>query len=536
MTDLPEFETLALSALGLWTGAEPQPKALAATVQNLRKRAGEAGALGDRPELFARAMKRLMGEGVKALRPSDNLILASRLSSSSPELDGKALVQREDLLPALLQHWRGCMHLGFLAPLMWHSAFLAYFLADDVAVRTELRAFLLATLDKLDSGPTAPLWLDVVTRHRHVLDDEPASEYAAEWLAGKSEGLEELVDQARIPEGSWFWEELVQDLVVGAANEPDAEFVALLPKLLGLLPRFPGASDLILAGAVNRYALTEVPVLHSQLLELLLARWGSPQLEASDTAYRWANASPAAVLMVSHWLAEEDLRDFFAIIRSSQRALNQVDERRLNYWLRFTKRMNTTRLVLGRAYANSPNPDIRKFVEKRKDRISWLRDTAKENLAILMRMGDHWAVEFAQSNYACYVYAASSIPFSLVKSGFYASQLKDQQSAVARLIHKGQWEEQFDEALWGLGIRPNSVEIGGGSKPPGPVGGQAPSLEPKLIPKLAGELSRLQTATVDNRSKGGSYWIELAGVPSAVLVAGMKQAGYRYAKGRGFYR
>lgn len=461
MTNLPKFEALALSALGLWAGTEPQPKVLAGSVQKLRKRSAEAGALGDRPELFARAIKRLRGEGVQALRPSDDLVLASRLSSTTPELDGKALVQREDLLPPLLQHWRGCMRQGFLAPLLWHSAFLAYFLAEDEVVRAELRGFLTATLDKLDSGPTAPLWLEVVTRHRHVLDDDPATQYATEWLGGEFENLDELVDHARLPQRSWFWTELVQDILVEATNEPDAGFVALMPRLLDLFPRFPGSADLILAGVVNRYALTEAPVLHSQLLELLLSRWGSPQLEASDTAHRWAHASHEAVLMVSQWLAEEDLRDFFAIIQSSQRSLNLVDERRLNYWLRFTKRMSMTRLVLGRAYADSPNPAIRKFVEKRKDRISWLKDTAKENLAILMKMGDHWAVEFAQSNYACYVYAGSSIPFSLVRSGFYASQLKDQDSAVARLIHKGTWEEKFDEALWEIGIRPNSVEMGG---------------------------------------------------------------------------
>src|SRR5690606_35474037 len=98
--DLPKFETLALAALGLWAGAEPQPKALVASVQSLRRRAGEAGALGDRPELFARAVRRLVGEGVQSLRPSDNLILASRLSSTSVALDGKALVERQDLVPA----------------------------------------------------------------------------------------------------------------------------------------------------------------------------------------------------------------------------------------------------------------------------------------------------------------------------------------------------------------------------------------------------------------------------------------------------
>lgn len=537
MKDLPKFETLALAALGLWAGAEPQPKALVASVQSLRRRAGEAGALGDRPELFARAVRRLVGEGVQSLRPSDNLILASRLSSTSLALDGKALVERQDLLPALLQHWRGCMHQGFLAPLLWHSAFLAYFLAEDVAVRAELRGFLKATLGKLDSGPTAPLWLEVVTRHRHVLDDEPATEYATEWLDGQSEGLEELVDHARIPEGSWFWTELVQDILVGAANEPDEAFVDLMPRLFGLIPRFPASADTILGGVVNRYALTEAPALHAQLLDMLLSRWGSPQLEASDTAFLWSHASQKAVLMVSQWLAEEDLRDFFGIIQSSKRTLSQLDQRRLEYWLRFTKRMSATRLVLGRAYENSPNADIRKFIAKRKDRISWLRDTGRENLAILMRMGDYYAVEFAQSGNACYIYRAQDLPFTFRDKWFVAAELRDQDKACARIVHNGTWEYKVDEVLWKFGIRPNSVESAEiKNEPSGGVAPQPEDLQPKLIPKLERELSRLKKRTVDNRPKGGSYWIELKNTPSPALVDGMKQTGYRYAKGRGFYR
>lgn len=539
MTGLPKFETLALGALELWAGAEPQPEALAAMVHKLRKRAGEAGVLGDRPELFARAVRRLLSGGVQSLQAGDNLVLAARLSSSSPELGDEALVRREDLLPSLLQHWRGCMHHGFLAPLLWNSAFLAYFLADEQAARAGLRAFLNETLDKLEPGPTAPLWLEVVTRHRKVLEDEPAADYAAEWLAGESESLEELVDHARIPEGSWFWSELVQDILIGAADESDGEFVGLMPRLLELPKRFPASVDRILAGVVNRYALTETPVLHSQLLELLLSRWGSPQLEASDTAFRWSHASENAVLMVSQWLAEEDLRDFFAIIQSSRRTLSQLDQRRLNYWLRFTKRMSATRLVLGRGYEDSTNPDIRKFVAKRKARISWLRDTARENLAILMRMGNYYAVEFAQSGNACYIYHEQDLPFTFRDKFFVAADLRDQDKARARIIHNGTWELKFDEALWEIGIRPNSVESGNASQPAPrsrDVRSDHEDLDPKLVPKLERELLRLEKRTVDNRLKGGSYWIELKGVPSPALVAGMKIGGYRYAKGRGFYR
>lgn len=539
MTRLPEFETLALGALELWAGAEPEPKVLAATVQKLRRHTGGADLWGDRPGLFARAVRRLLSEGAGSLRASDNLVLAARLSTSSPELDDKALVQREDLLRPLLQHWRGCMHHGFLAPLLWNSAFLAYFLADEQITRAELQAFLNATLDKLESGPTAPLWLEVVTRHRKVLGDEPAADYAAEWLVHESETLEELVEHARIPERSWFWSDLVEDILVRAADESDAEFIRLMPRLLELSKRFPASVDRILAGVVNRYALTETPILHSELLDLLLSRWGSPQLEASDTAFRWSHASENAVLMVSQWLAEEDLRDFFAIIQSSRRTLSQLDQRRLNYWLRFTKRMSATRLVLGRGYEDSTNPDIRKFVAKRKARISWLRDTARENLAILMRMGDYYAVEFAQSGNACYVYHAQDLPFTFRDSFFAAADLRDQGKACARIIHNGTWELKFDETLWGLGIRPNSVAGGNESQPALRRPNVRPDhedLDPKLVPKLERELSRLEKRTVDNRPKGGSYWIELKGVPSPALVAGMKMAGYRYARGRGFYR
>lgn len=540
MTTLPRFDALLQRSLARWSNGGPQPVELRATVAKLRDRAGRMLELGGRPQLFQRAVRRLLEQGHDSLRPSDDLVLASRLTSSSPVLSGSAVADQQALLRPLLRRWQSRMGQSMISPLLWHSAFLAYFLVHDEAPRHDLRKYLSATINELGAGEQSPSWVAVVQRHRNVLKDEPAGDYAKAWLSGDSVALEELLEHAGVPESSWFWSAFVEGVLVAAAKLDDSEFSVLLPRLLVLVPQFPNFVDRILAGVVNRYAQSRVPEARTDLLELLLSHWGSPQLDPVGKGFRWSPASTAARSMISQWLAEEDLRDFFGIIQSSRRALSLLDQRRLTYWLRFTSRMDFTRLVLGRAYQTSSNPDIRRFVEKRKERISWLQDSNRDNLAILMKMGGHCAMEFAQSGNACYVYTNGSLPFSLNSRYLSATELRNQRLAKERLTHQGPWEEKFDLALGGLGIWPNNV-TSRRAKPvvPPSVPVTAPAaaaIEPPLSEELGRELAGIQGRILDHRSKGGRFWVELEGTPSVALCRAMELRGFRYTGQRGFYR
>jgi len=535
------FDVLVSRALDYWGQAPSEPLALRGVVLEMRKRTDLAARLSGRSELFAEAVNRLRTRGADSLRPRDDILLAGRLTGTSPTLGNKSLVEQEHLLAALLARWRRRMGKSALGPLVWYSVFQAYFLADEPESRQQLRRYLRDTLDQLGSGPLEPDWLRVVRKHRDVLGDAPASAYIEEWFADRSTAVDEIMEQGRIPPGSWFWKEFVREIVSGASLLEDREFVQLMPRLLGLVSRFPLLVDMVLAGVLNRYAETHAPAVQPPLLELVLEHWGSPQLSTSGKGFRWSQASEAAARMVSRWLAEDDLRDFFEIIRSSKRNLSQMDQRRLTYWLRFTDRMDFTRLVLGSAYRYSTNPDIRKFVAKRKDRLSWLEETAGDNMAILMKVGRWWAVEFAQSGHACYVYGDEALPFSIQKTRLSVPELRNQSAAHERLIHRGAWEENiFDPALWELGFRPNSVTTRQPSDSGRSIAArserQRETTDESLPPNLQSELDRIQTGIVDNRRGGGRYWIELSETPSPLLVMAMAKRGFRHARSRGFWR
>lgn len=537
MSRLPSFDVLVSQALSYWKQTPVEPVELRGVVREMRKTASWTERLNDRPEFFARAVAKLKARGADSLTARDDIVLAGRLTGTNTVLGEKSLIEHEALLTALLARWRRLTKQSVLGPLVWFSLFQAYFLADDAASRAQLRRHLHDTLDQLDSGPLSPAWVRVVHKHRHVLGDAAASAYVEEWFDGHSTAVDEIMEQGRIPPGSWFWKDFLERVTSSASALEDREFAQIMPRLLELPTRFPLLVDMVLASVLNRYAQSTAPVVQPALLELVLEHWGSPQLKIAGKGSRWSQASEAATRMVSRWLAEDDLRDFFEIIRSSKRNLSQLDQRRLTYWLRFTDRMDFTRLVLGSAYRYSNNPDIRKFVAKRKDRLSWLDESAADNMAILMKMGKWWAVEFAQSGYACYVYADEALPFSIQKTRLSVPELRDRRSVQGRLIHRGAWEEKFDIALWELGIRPNSVNT------PRPRDGrravtperQAGTTE-ELSTDLQRELERIQTGTVDNRRGGGRYWIELGAPPSTALVAAMAKRGYRFARSRGFYK
>lgn len=538
MSRLPGFDVLVSQALSFWKQTPVEPVELRGVLLELRSEASWTERLSDSPELFAKAVSKLQAGGADSLTARDDVVLAGGLTGTSPLLGDKSLIQHESLLKALLTRWRRLTRHPVVGPLVWFSLFQAYFLADDPDSRTRLRRYLHDTLDQLDSGPLSPAWVRVVRRHREVLGGAPASGYIREWFDGSSAALEEIMEQGRIPPGSWFWQEFVAEVLSSASVLEDREFLQLMPRLLDLAGRFPLLVDTILAGVLNRYAEADAPVVQPALLELVLEHWGSPQLSTSGKGFRWSQASESAARMVSRWLAEDDLRDFFEIIRSSKRNLSQLDQRRLTYWLRFTDRMDFTRLVLGSAYRHSNNPDVRKFVAKRKDRLSWLDESAADNMAILMKMGTWWAVEFAQSGYACYVYANEALPFSIQKTRLSVPELRDRRSVQERLIHSGAWEEKFDIALWELGIRPNSVNTprARDDRRVASPERQAGTTEVLLPADLQRELERIQTGTVDNRRGGGRYWIELGAPPSTALVAAMAKRGYRFARSRGFYK
>lgn len=445
------------------------------------------------------------------------------------------------------------MDRGFLAPILWRSVFTAYFITADPLARLELGVFLSSTLPQLVSGPSSPAWVEVVKAHKAIIGPRPAQAYAEDWTSGTSASLEEVRQYADIPPASWFWGELIDEVLARLSNLDDSKFAARLDRSIGLADLYPALEDKILGSLLERYARSENPPMHDGLVQRILSRWGSPHVDISDRTFLWSQVSQEAASAVMRWLAEEDLADFFELIKSSSRVLTSMDERRFVYWKRYTGRMQYTRLVLGTGYETTTNRDVRRFIDKRHARIGWLRGGDPGNIAILMKIDNHWFVEFSQTGNACFPYRDDQRPFNLNRKVFMKSDLGDpravEASGLGRMLHHRQWEEDFDRVLAGLNIWPTATATQPRHTPaqPRPTAARsAPAVVPvragwqQLVPGLsrihASELSRIHSRVVDNRSKGGRYWIEIVKAPSRYLVEAMRVAGFRYSAPRGFYQ
>lgn len=558
--------------LSRWSNpdAVPGPALLRQKAIRLRARFGDGIPGADDQRQFERALQKLISRGVAEMRPRDDIVIATGFTSRAKLLRGHSLAESPDLLSAVLDRWSGLKPDGLLAPLLWHSVFQGYFMATDAHTREQMRRYLVARLPALALNRMPPTWLPVINAHQDVLGESPAKPYVAEWFSGEEHALEELRTHAGIPNTSWFWNSWVDTIIATLVALGDDAFRAQLGRALEMAQQWPQRRDDVLAAVLERYARLSAPQVHDELLASLVDAWGSPHLDLSGLSHRWSNVSEEAIGLVCHWLAEEDLADFFELIRTSSRTLSTMDQRRFAYWKRFTQGMRYTRLVLGSGFRWTRNPDVRKFIDKRSQRIAWLQGSTNDNIAILMKIGDCWFVEFGQTGNACYPYRDEQRPFDLNRREHWRTELASQSAVRAsrldRMIHRGDWEADFDAVLARLGIWPDAIARGRASPKraaadassntgsaglsslqgrvsASPARAAAPNYQTdraiaamNLPPDAVDELRSLLIRIVDNRAKQGSYWLETRGRPSKRLIAVLAVDGFRYADPRGFYR
>lgn len=545
----PRFDALLTRGLEAWKERPVEPVLLRSLVAQLRENAAKVGQVADNPRFYEIALQRLLEQGADSLRSRDDIVLAARLSVPHTALNDVSLVENKQHLGPVLRRWRERIGSSIFGATLWHSVFVSYFLVGDKEIRQWVGRFLSDTLPALDTGPTSPGWVAIVHEHDQVLGPAPAKIYADRWIAGDETAINSLRVHAKIPESSWLWQEFVVAILQAVAALDDEEFVHQVPRVVGLSSRFEHASDSILAQLLERHVASDTLRPDETFLQRLVDAWGSPQLDFADKSHRWTQVSDKAVKLVCRWLAEDDLSDFFELIKST-RALEDMDERRFAYWMRFTGRMSYTKLVLGPTYRYSRNQDVQKFVNKRKSRLSWLTSSTADNIAIVMKFDGWWFVEFAQTGNACYGYSDTKRPFDINRNKISIAQLKNKVAAGRHwLTHQGDWEVNFDRELAGLKIWPNSIK----SRPKSYRSGMTSTsdVEPlrqdkqvaadlgilgQLSIRSRDELGRITKGVVDSRNKGGRYWVELHSTPSKSLRAEMSGLGFRYAEHRGFYR
>lgn len=513
----------------------PHCNDLLRAVDEVRKRfgAGQASlATVDRVERALQEFRR--GTGVPSRRQA--FILSHALASKLPALQGKAILDDAWCSNHLLGFWEEAGRTQQLKPAHWRGLFHCYLQAESGQI-PRLRALLNATLPLLEKRyQEAPSWLAAALRHRRLFTDQPVEHYAARFLGGDTQELEDLRDHVDVPPASWFWKALTTALAQAVARFTQADMQAHVKRLMAFCESVPGARDEMLKACLERWCALARAERFETLLEISLRHWGSPQLQRNAL---WSMVTTPAKQMVCGWLAQEDLEDFYELCKDD----GDVDERRLEFWLCFKEQMSYTMILLGTELRHSQVRDVKAFIARKGERVGHLTRAQPGNNAILMCIGDWLFVEFSKTGHACFGLPMSEKRIELGKQRYVQDALKNRGGRHLRLIHNGSWEHEFLAALNRLRIHPDQ-----GAEPLNATRGArrgTSARRGRTIPlqrerlndpdrdALIKKLNTLGVSVADNRMLGGNVWVHVDA--SSPLASKLRELGMKYKEERGFF-
>lgn len=480
---------------------------------------------------------------------------------NEPWRDGPTLLGRPDgAIQVLLERAGAALEVGMLALTAWRGLLAGYLGLDarptSGILRSAwlaLREFLAKTLDRVvKNARFRPDWLEALVEHRNVLAEDPCRRYASSVFVGETQVLIPLRDAIGIPEQSWFWQELVLSQVKVLCDLSDDRYVKALDRFLPTLEAYPTLADDALVLILRRHHASLASQPHQALQDFAVARWGSPHLHAQA---KWGLVDPAVKQMVREWIVREDLKLFFDMLSAD----GVAETRRLDFWLRFAKQIDFAHFALGPTVYEDPREDYVRLRKRRKERISRLVSPGNpDNNAFILKIGDHFLIEFGQTGNAAYGYRIGETPFRIPTNVLDLGDLKNQRKAVLRQTHNGDWEHKFLVALAGLGIHPDH---GAPQRPMNQVAAQAPrphgaaAARPQP-PSAARMLPRQQPQprpsddwahaakavagmhgllVEDQRPKGGCLWVGTSN-PHHPARHDLEALGFKYTPGRGFWR
>lgn len=449
-----------------------------------------------------------------------------------------------------------------------------------------LRQALVDTLPILVAGLKRPkLWSRVLSQHPDILTDDAGRSLHHTIFFGKSNELQEVVAGLAIPDASWLWRKIISRQIDHLNALGDAEFIQIIPAMLAFLETKHLYADDILATLLTRYCQsarrTET---HELLKNTSFARWGNPQLIGS---MRWSKVEDPVRKMVLRWFAKDDLEHFFNLLQGK----GQVDQARLEYWLRFVDQISYTRILLGGDAWVNTDPEFRNFRKLNASRCGQLVGGPKHNNAFIMQINDQYIVEFSGTGNACYVYPENQLPFSPEAKSLHTDLNLKQKildargDVVNKLSHYSGWQKNIDSFLAQRGIRPGArsgaavkvnsyrirldmssetavpqisvrpaVEANANTLKPQPqpqVRGAEPSAPAPEFRELAPSVTtspslqtKVQSAIelaeknklkcIDNLSKGGAFWIVTNEKYSPIGIE-LIRLGMHFSPGKGFW-
>jgi len=328
-----------------------------------------------------------------------------------------------------------------------------------------------------------------------------------------AEQLEFLRATLGISEESWFWEALLMAQVRQVCKLSGDKLSQAITEILPTVISRPVLVDKALAQLLTRYFEANIDEPHAALKDVAVGRWGSPNLHRQAS---WDLVSPDVKQMVQEWVVLEDLKDFFEVLKDGQ----NVDLRRLNYWVRFLKKISFARIALGLSAYNSQNRDFKHLREKRKNRVAELLGGSKTNNAFVMKIGNYIFVEYSETGNAAYGYSADNVPFKYDSSLIDFRSSKNVDVTKFRETHNADWEFKFDNALRQLGIVPDGTV----------------KAAQKFDEARFWQYAKEKRLTVDDfRDRNGSLWVRHKREEDSI-GSDLKQIGFRFARDKGWWR
>jgi hypothetical protein len=378
-----------------------------------------------------------------------------------------------------------------------------------------------------------PSWMEVLSSNLNLLQEKPCQKYADSVLHGDDSEIQRLKTELRIPDESWFYRELIFSPIDLIEGYNDDGFKEHINRIIPTLRDNKVYRENGLARLLTRYYRCASKEAHEGLKQFSLEVWGSPQLTRQ---VGWGHVDPKVKEMVQGWLVLEDIRDFFDLSRTERTS----DKRRFDFWLKYIKQIQYSRIVLGSRAYESQERDYRNLRDRRRGRLSRL--LSWDDNAFIMKIGEYYFVEFSKTGNACYDYRENSLPFQMERAEYRLSDLKRKNAAVFRGIHRdtwfGNWEEEFARELENLGIYPDDQR----QSPPRRASTQSnrPQTEERQSPQNNSEaelqafLQKRGLRVTDNRGQGGYLWV-FHNVETGDIAEQLRRFGFTYAPPRQGY-
>ena len=399
-----------------------------------------------------------------------------------------------------------------------------------------------------------PDWVSTAIGSKHLFGPNPCDPYVDALLTGDAGAIDHLCDELGIAKASWFLRELVLAQVRGATQRRDAQFQALMPRLLELLANNGVLRDRGLILLLDRYANVPGLHLHQGLRDLSVLWWGNPWLPSNET--RWGGVAPEARAMVSDWLKLEFIETFFTKLAEDGLA----DRRRMEFWKRYVKAIGHIEFALGSTARNARDRDFIVLRKKMTGLICNL-DASGTNNAFIMTIGNLVAVEFSGMGNAFYGYdGRRTRPFdtnSPLRLPVNAENSLKQDAHLLKLSHQDgihnwdKWEHMFEATLRKeFGIEPGAAvptaaairtlapPVGPNLPPPPPVDAwnAVADLSQPYSRSALNRFANRQGLQVDDKTpQGGSLWVR-AGAGEEHITKMLTRWGFQHKPGKGWWK